>query len=117
MPVNGRVKGHSAERAAARYLRDQGYPLAITSRNALSHDGTPQETDILGVPGVSIEVKNRRELNIGSGLCQASIQAGPERLPVLLVKPVGIGLEQVGSWWSITYFKDLVPLFPGEGAL
>lgn len=117
MTVNGRVKGHTAERAAARYLRDHGYPLAITSRNALGHDGAPQETDILGIPGVCIEVKNRKELNIGAGLCQASIQAGPEKLPVLLVKPYGVGLEQVGNWWALTYFRDLVPLFPGEGAL
>jgi hypothetical protein len=117
MTVNSRVKGHTAERAAARYLRDQGYPLAVTSRNALGHDGTPQESDILGIPGVSIEVKNRKELNIGSGLCQASIQAGLEKIPVLLVKPYGVGLESVGSWWAVTYFRDLVPLFPGEGAL
>jgi hypothetical protein len=117
MPVNGRVKGHSAERAAARYLRDAGYPLAITSRNALGHDGTPQSADILGIPGVSIEVKNRQSLNIGAALCQASIQAGPEKLPVVLAKPYGISLENVGAWWSITYFRDLVPLFPGEGAL
>lgn len=117
MTVNGRVKGHSAERAAARYLRSAGYPLAITSRNALGHDGAPQETDILGIPGVSIEVKNRKALNIGSGLCQARIQAGPERIPVLLVKPYGVGLEKVGEWWAMLYFQDLVPLFPGEGLL
>lgn len=115
--ISSTAKGFSAERAAARYLRDQGYSLAITSRNSIGHMGTTQPSDILGVPGVSIEVKNRKELNIGAALCQTSIQAGPDRIPVLLVKPYGVGLESVGAWWAMTYFRDLVPLFPGEGAL
>lgn len=117
MTVNGRVKGHSAERAVARYLRDNGYPMAITSRNALGHDGQRQETDVIGVPGASIEVKNRKDLNIGSALLQCAIQGGPEKLPLLVAKPYGVGLERVGDWWAITYMRTLLPLLPMEGPL
>lgn len=117
MPVNGRVKGHTAERAVARFFRDQGWPMAITSRNAIGHDGQEQEADILGVPGVAVEVKNRAALNIGAALCQTEIQAGPGKLPLLVVKPYGVGLESVGRWWVMTYVDRIIPVLPREGEL
>jgi len=117
MTINGRVKGHTAERAVARYLRESGYPLAITSRNALGHDGQRQETDIIGVPGASIEVKNRQNLNIGASLLQCAIQGGPDKIPILVAKPYGVGMTSVGDWWAITYVRRFVPLLPMEGPL
>lgn len=112
-----RAKGHDAERAVVKYLRSAGYQLATTSRAAVGHDGMVQETDIIGVPGVAIEVKNRRELNIGVALTQATISGGPGKLPIVVAKPIGVGLEDVGRWWAMTWVSEMVQLFPKWGEL
>lgn len=111
------TKGHDAERAVARYLREAGHVLATTSRNELGHSGTRQPGDIVGVPGCSIEVKNRRNLNIGESLLQNQLQAGPNKLPLLVVKPVGVSIDAVGDWWAISYMRHAIRWLPWEGEL
>lgn len=107
MSINSRTKGHSAERAVAQWLRLNGYPDARTSRSALGRDGFVQPGDVLGVPGLSIEVKNRRDLNIGESLLQARRQAEDGELGLVLVKPYRI--IDVSQWWAIAYFGELLP--------
>lgn len=53
-----RAKGHRAELAVARYLRDRGYPDARTTRSALGHDGAHAPGDVIGPVGLVIEVKD-----------------------------------------------------------
>jgi hypothetical protein len=110
-----RAKGQAAEQAVARYLQSAGYPLACTAR--AESGGMQFGEDILGVPGVSIEVKNRRDLQLGAALRQAAISGGPEKVAVVIVKPVGVGLESVGDWWAVSYVRHQVPLWPREGPL
>lgn len=110
-----RAKGRAAEQAVARYLQTQGYPLACTARAASG--GLQYGEDILGVPGVSIEVKNRRDIQLGASLRQAAIQGGPNKVAVVIIKPVGVGLDSVGDWWSLSYVRHQVPLWPKEGEL
>jgi hypothetical protein len=118
-PVNpgryARTKGKVAEQAVARYLQANGYPLACTARSTVG--GMQLGEDILGVPGVSIEVKNRHHLDFGASLRQAAIQGGPDKVAVVVVKPVGVGLDSVGDWWALTYVRHQVPLWPKEGLL
>ena len=113
--ASNRAKGDAAERAVARYLQAHGYPLACTARAAMG--GLRKGEDILGVPGVSLEVKNRRKLVIDSALRQAAIQGGPDKVAVVIIKPYGVGLESVGDWWAISYVRHMVPLWPEEGSL
>src|SRR6187455_181152 len=96
-----RRNGHVAEQAVARYLRSAGYPLAVTSRAALGRDGFHQATDIIGVDGVAIEVKAVRGLSIGAALTQCENQAISGKLPVVVAKPIGVGIDQVGRWYGI----------------
>jgi hypothetical protein len=110
-----RAKGIEAEQAVARYLQNQGYPMACTARSLSG--GFQFGEDILGVPGVSLEVKNRRDVQLGSSLRQAAIQGGPEKIAVVIIKPVGVGLESVGDWWALSYVRHQVPLWPKEGQL
>jgi len=110
-----RAKGKEAEQAVARYLVSQGYPLACTSRS--ESGGMQYGEDILGVQGVSIEVKNRRDLQLGASLRQAAISGGPDKIAVVIIKPVGVGMESVGDWWSLSYVRHQVPLWPKEGPL
>jgi hypothetical protein len=106
-----------AEQAVARYLREEGFALATTHRAALGHNGSHQEADIVGVPGVSLEVKARRNLDIPAALRQAEHAAIGRQIPVVVAKPVGTGLERVAWWPCFLYFKHLVALLPREGEL
>jgi hypothetical protein len=110
-----RAKGHAAEVAVARYLQAHGYPLACTARS--ESGGMQYGEDILGIPGVSLEVKNRRDIQLASSLRQAAIQGGPDKIPVVIIKPYGVGLESVGDWWALSYVRHQVPLWPKEGQL
>ena len=106
-----------AEQAVARYLRDSGFALATTHRAALGRPGVHQESDIIGVPGVAFEVKARKNLDIPASLRQADRAAVGSQVPVVVAKPVGIGLENVAYWPCFLYLKHLVPLLPREGEL
>lgn len=106
-----------AEQAVAKYLRENGYALATTHRAALGRNGSHQEADIVGVPGVAIEVKARRSLDIPASLRQASNAAVGGQVPLVVAKPVGVGLEQVAYWPCFMYLRHLVPLLPREGEL
>jgi len=53
--------------------------------------------DILGTPGVAIEVKARRDLVLPGWLRQAAKNAGTD-LPVLIHRPDGFGEQSVGDW-------------------
>jgi hypothetical protein len=110
-------KWKEAERAVARYLKANGFPMAVTSRSALGHMGTRQPGDIVGTPGSSIEVKNCQTALIGPWLRQAATQAGPGKVPLLVMKPKGVGIDSVGDWWAVTYLRSAVPLLPREGEL
>lgn len=106
-----RDKGKAAEQAVARYLRSQGFPLVRTARSVSG--GYQEGADIVGLPGVALEIKNRRDIQIGASLRQAEAQA-QGAVPLLVVKPMGIGLDSVGDWWALGYLRHLVPLFPRE---
>lgn len=106
-----------AEQAVAKYLRENGYALATTHRAALGRNGSHQEADIVGVPGVAIEVKARKNLDIPASLRQADNAAVGRQIPVVVAKPVGVGLEQVAYWPCFMYLRHLVPLLPREGEL
>lgn len=107
----------AAEQTVARYLRENGFTLATTHRAALGNNGVHQESDIVGVPGVAFEVKARKNLDIPASLRQADNAAVGRQIPVVVAKPVGMGLASVGYWPCFMYLRHLVPLLPREGEL
>jgi hypothetical protein len=64
--------------------------------------------DIDCFPGVCLEVKNGARLDIPAWLRQAIAEGGPLRIPVVVVKPRGV--TDVGDWWAILPFHELVEL-------
>jgi predicted RecB family endonuclease len=106
-----------AEQTVAKYLRAEGFELATTHRSALGRNGVRQEADIIGVPGCAIEVKARRNLDILGSLRQAEQAAVGRQIPIVVSKPIGVGLNSVGFWPCFLYLRHLVPLLPREGEL
>lgn len=102
-----RNKGATAERAVVNHMRKNGWPDA---RRYLAGDGR-QPGDIDAIPGVSIEVKCQATYNFPAWLRQAVAEAG-ERLPVVVAKPNGV--TDVGNWWALMRFDDLLDLLGGD---
>jgi hypothetical protein len=87
-----RRRGADAERAVVNYLKAQGFTNA---RRVLAGDGH-QHSDIDGIPGVSIEVKDRTSSSWPAWRLQAVTQARPGDT-VIVVRRVR-GVTDVGQW-------------------
>ena len=91
-----REKGKAGEREAAKIFREAGYTEA---RRAVQFAGKGGGTaDIIGVPGLRIEVKRVERLNVEAALQQAerdAAEAGDSAVPV-------VGHRGSGQAWKIT---------------
>ena len=94
-----RAKGTAAETAVARYLKANGFPHA--ERRALH--GAADRGDILGVPGIAIEVKAVAAPSYQAWLAEAAAEAGNAGVPLGIVvhKPRGVGLDRPGDFTVI----------------
>ena len=65
--MNSRSKGARGEREVAKILRDYGYDC----RRGQQYSGANGDADVVGLPGIHIEVKRRERLDIYSAISQA----------------------------------------------
>lgn len=99
MPINGRTKGHDAERDIARRFNEivETTYRQVTG-NELPEDWTPQVQrnqnqsavggdDLIGTYGFSIEVKRQEALSLDKWWKQACLSAGRQgKTPVVIFK-------------------------------
>ena len=105
--ANSRVaRGRQSESIVAAYLADHGFPHA--ERVAASLKGA----DVTGTPGLAIEVKSRRGLDLPGWLKQSVKRDG---LPVLIIRPDGSGPASVTSWAMVIPFGTGVELLRKAG--
>jgi hypothetical protein len=90
--ASSRRRGADAERAVVNWLRDHGYPDA---RRYLAGDGR-QPGDIDAIPGVVIEVKDVAASAWPTWERQAIIEAGSDRVPIVVRRTRGI--PDVAQW-------------------
>lgn len=108
MSNHRKQRGAETQRAVASYLAEHGWPFA-TDTGA----GRPGE-DILGTPGLSIEVKARRDLSLTAWLKQARSN-GRGGLPLVVHRPDGYGTARVADWPVTLRLADLVDLLHEAG--
>lgn len=96
------ARARATESIVAERLRHL-YPLA--ARVPASLPGR----DILGTPGLAVEVKARRDLDLTGWLAQAKRNAGTD-LPVVVIRPDGYGPERVDFWPVVLTMVDFVAL-------
>ncbi len=107
--TNARVsRGRQSQRIAAEFMNDKGFPFAEGVW------GSMPGRDITGTPGLAIEVKARRDLNLPGWLRQAAKNANGD-LPLLLVRPDGYGEARVGEWCLCLRFDEAVHLLRAAG--
>lgn len=99
-------RGAETQRLVAAYLADNGWPHATDA------GAGRQGQDILGVPGLAIEVKARRDLSLQAWLRQAARSAG---LPLLVVRPDGMGPGALPTWACAMTLEDAVRLLRQAG--
>ena len=102
-----RQRGWETQRAVANFFVVHGWPYA-TDAGA----GRPG-SDILGVPGVAIEVKARRDFRPLEWVKQAGKAGGG--LPVCVHRPDGMGPATVASWPVTMRLEDLITLLKRAG--
>jgi hypothetical protein len=66
-----RRKGTTWETAIVDYLQDNGWPYA--ERRALN--GNNDRGDVAGIPGIVIEAKNAKTINLAGWLDEATVEA------------------------------------------
>lgn len=78
--INSRNKGAFAEREVAGILREHGYD----ARRGVQYSGANGDADVVGLPGVHLEVKRRERLDLYDSMDQAKRDAREGEIPVVL---------------------------------
>lgn len=87
-------------------MAEHGWPYATDA--GAGRNGS----DILGVPGLAVEVKARRDLNLTAWLRQASAEKG---LPIVIHRPDGFGPGAIADWPVTFRLADAVKLLRAAG--
>ena len=95
-----REKGKRGERQVAALFREYGFD----AHRGQQYHGGPDSPDVVGVPGLHIEVKRTERLNLYDALAQAKRDAG-EDLPVVIHR------KNDSPWVAIMDFDDWMKIF------
>lgn len=97
--VNGKKKGKAGELEVVRLCKAEGYDVHRSAQYCgNSEEGT---ADVVGLPGIHIEVKRVEHLNLDDALAQAARDAGKTtgHIPVVFHRKNGTG-------WKVTMGAD-----------
>ena len=78
--VNSKKKGSRGEREFANLCREEGYDGA---RRSQQYCGANNDADVVGLPGIHIEVKRVQALNIGKAIAQSIRDAKTSEIPIV----------------------------------
>jgi len=95
MGINSREKGALGERQVARILREHGYE----ARRGQQFCGANGDADVVGLPGIHIEVKRVERLNIDNAMEQSKNDARDGETPVVIHR-------KNGKKWLVTMSID-----------
>jgi Holliday junction resolvase len=98
--INSRQKGAAGEREFANFLKERGYD----ARRGQQFSGGTDSPDVIGVPGVHIEVKRTERTDIYGWLQQAKEDAGILNMPLVAHRKNGYG------WVAIMDMEEFLML-------
>jgi hypothetical protein len=101
-----KARGAETQRVVAGYFAQNGWPYATDA--GAGRNGS----DVLGVPGLSIEVKARRDFSPMAWVRQAASVPG---LPIVIFRPDGMGVTTLAQWPAMLRLADLVDLLRHAG--
>ena len=105
MPVNSREKGKRGEREFAKLCRQYGYD----ARRSQQYAGGVDSADVVGLPGMHVEVKLRDVITEGNKLAfmRQAIRdsAGSGKIPIVAHK------ENYRQWYVTMEMQDFVRMY------
>lgn len=101
MAINSRAKGCRGERQCAAKLREYGYD----ARRGVQYAGSPESPDVVGVPGLHVEVKFTEKLRLWDAVEQSIRDAGENEIPVVMHK------KNNSEWLAILRLDDFMPIY------
>ena len=93
--MNSRRKGKNGELEIAKILRSYGYD----TRRGQQYSGANGDADVVGVPGVHLEIKRVEKLNIDTAMEQSIRDALEDETPVVMHR-------KNGKKWLVTMRLD-----------
>lgn len=87
--ASNRRRGHDAERAVVRYLKERGFVDACTTRAKLGHDGATAPGDVDFHPLICLEVKDVAASAWPTWCRQAAAEAPAGTVPVVVRRTRG----------------------------
>ena len=93
--MNSRRKGKNGELEIAKILRSYGYE----ARRSVQYSGANGDADVVGVPGVHLEIKRVEKLNIDNAMEQSIRDALEDETPVVMHR-------KNGKKWLVTMRLD-----------
>ena len=102
-------RGYRSQRVVAERFADNGFPHAepVGAGRAGS--------DIVGLVGIDVEVKARRDLNLVGLMKQLDARAKDGVLGIGVVRPDGMGETSVGMCPAVMCLDDLIALLRAAG--
>ena len=96
-----REKGKRGERELANKLTEYGY----NCRRGQQFCGLNGDADVVGLPGIHIEVKRTERLNLYDAMYQAKRDKKPEEIPVVMHR------RNHCEWLAIIRLEDFISLY------
>ena len=93
--MNSREKGKRGERELASILRELGYD----TRRGQQFSGANGDADVVGLPGIHIEVKRVEHLNIDDAMDQSTRDARDGETPI-------VAHRKNNTRWKVTMWLD-----------
>jgi len=84
--IDSRDKGKTGEREAAKIL---GELFDVPVRRSQQFSGAAGDADLVGLPGVHVEVKRRERGNVANWIDQAVDDTDPESIPMVVHRASG----------------------------
>ena len=103
-----RQKGTAWETAIVAYLKANGFPYAERRAMRCNRDAG----DIAGIPGIAIEAKNHKSLDLGTWMNEAEVgarNAGCTRFAVWhkrRMKPIAESYVTIPGWFFVELIRD-----------
>lgn len=103
MAINSKAKGKRAELEIAAILRGYGYK----GRRGVQYQGGEDSPDVVGLPGIHIEVKHVEKLNIHEAMNQARRDCG-ENIPAVFHR------KNRTPWLVTLDMDDFIKIYEGR---
>ena len=107
MSQHRKHRGYATQRIVADYFRDHGWPFAEPT------GAGRQGSDVTGMPGLDVEVKARRDLDITGTLRQQVERT--DAMCIAVIRPDGYGPARIDEWPVLMTLKQAIELLREAG--